>query len=69
MRTPNVEGSKMWSCWYFVDLLSRVVRNDLAKDTSVMLASFFFFCSSSFFSAWMRANVARTAIGGYDSRE
>ena len=42
---PNVEGSKMWSCWYLVGLLSRVVRNDLAKETSVMVEARLF-CSS-----------------------
>lgn len=61
MRTPNVLGSKMWFCWYFVGLLSRVVRNDLAKDTSVMLAVRFFW-SSSLWRAWVRAKEARAVI-------
>lgn len=43
-RVAKVLGSKTWKGWYFVVLASRVVRKDLAKLSSDMLA---IFCCSS----------------------
>ena len=38
-RVANVFGSKAWSGWYLVGLLSRVVRNCLENWSSDMLAA------------------------------
>jgi hypothetical protein len=60
-RVPNVAGSKTWSGWYFVDLLSMVVRNCLANCSSLMFASARR-CSSMRRRLWRRAKAASVLV-------
>ena len=63
IRNWNVFGSKTWSGWYFVGLLSRVLRNCLANCKSPISPDRNLRSSSSRRRACARAKVARLVKG------